>query len=161
MKHIKLPHAATFAGVIVLVLTLVGQRVFLKESFPDQPLKIVLEKNISLESIVANDDAVVAKLKKGDTVRFLGVVEGSHYYPYGLLMQTQDGERGLLPAADMGFPMMMTNKKDSLPVTVKSLFREKSKTKGDKGTLKYNIVKANGEKAAVNGLLYVRFCRTA
>lgn len=150
MKINKFPHAATIVGVVVLVLTLIGQRVFLKKSFPDQPLKIVLEKNISLESIVANDDAVVAKLKKGDTVRFLGVVEGSHYYPYGLLVQTQDGERGLLPAADMGFPMMMTNKKDSLPVTVKSLFREKTKVKGSKGTLKYNIVKANGEKDAVN-----------
>ena len=66
MKIDKFPHVATIVGVIVLGLTLIGQRVFLKKSFPDQPLKIVLEKNISLESIVANDDAVVAKLKKGD-----------------------------------------------------------------------------------------------
>lgn len=150
MKHIKLPHAATLVGIIVLVLTLVGQRVFLKKSFPDEPLRIVLEKNITLESIIANDDEAVAKLKKGDTVRFLGVIEGSYFYPCGLLVETKDGERGLLPAADMGFTMMQTDGKDSLPVTVKSIFREKSKRKGDKGILYYNIVTASGEKKKVH-----------
>ena len=149
MKHIKLPHASTLVGIIVLIATLIGQRVFLKKSFPDKPLQIVLEKNIALESIISDDDEVVAKLSKGDTVRFLGVFEAAFGKPYGLIVQTKDGERGLLPAADMGFPMMLTNKKDSLPVTVKSLFREKTNKKGDKGVLCYNIVTASGEKKKV------------
>lgn len=148
MDNIKLPHAATIAGIVVLAVILVGQRVFLKKSFPEQPMKIVLDRNIPLLSLITGDDENVAKLRKGDTVSYLGVVEGAHNRPYGLLVQTKEGERGLLAAAEMGFPMLLTDKKDSLPVTVKSVFREKAK-KGDKGTLYYNIVTAAGEKKKV------------
>ena len=150
MNNIKLPHAATIAGIIVLVVTLIGQRICLKKSFPEQPMKIVLDRNVPMLSLIAGDDEIVAKLRKGDTVQFLGVVEGNYHHPYGLLVQTPEGERGLLAAAEMGYPMMLTSKKDSLPVTVKSLFREKSKKKGDKGTLYYNIVTAGGEKKKVH-----------
>lgn len=149
MNHIKLPHAATIAGIIVLSAILVGQRLCLKKSFPEQPMKIALDRNVPMISLIAGDDEIVAKLRKGDTVLFLGVVEGNYHRPYGLLVQTKEGERGLLAAAEMGFPMMLKNKKDSVPVTVKSLFREKGK-KGDKGTLYYNIVTADGEKMKVN-----------
>ena len=150
MNHFKLPSAATIIGLIVLSVTFIGQRVLVKRNFPEKPMQIVLDRNVPLVSLIAGYDETVGKLRKGDTVDYLGVVAGNHHHPYGLLVQTRDGERGLLAAAEMGFPMMMENGSDSLPVQIKNLFREKGKNKGAKGTLYYNIVTASGEKKKVN-----------
>jgi len=149
MEHIKLPHAATITGIVILAFILIGQRFLVKKEFPQEPMKIVLDRNIPLVSLIAGDDETIAKLHKGDTVEYLGVVSGMRQYPYGLLVQTKDGERGLLSAAEMKFPMLLTDKQDSVPVTVRNLFREKSKQKGQSGTLYYNIVTGSGEKKKV------------
>ncbi len=100
MNHFKLPSAATIIGLIVLSVTFIGQRVLVKRNFPEKPMQIVLDRNVPLVSLIAGDDETVGKLRKGDTVDYLGVVAGNHHHPYGLLVQTRDGERGLLAAAE-------------------------------------------------------------
>ena len=150
MKRFKLPQAATIAGIVVLSVIFIGQRILLNKSFSDKPIRIVVDRNVPLVSMIAGDEETIGKIKKGDTVDYLGVVAGTRHHPYGLLVQTKEGERGLLAAAEMGFPMMMENGSDSQPVQVKSLFRDKGKNKGAKGTLYYNIVNARGEKKKVH-----------
>ena len=113
-------------------------------------MQIKLEKNIPLLSIVTGDKESVATLHKGDSVRFLGVVEGTYSYPYGLLVETSAGERGLLAAAELGYPMYYKINKDSaVAVKVKSMGLEK-KGKSRIGHWFYNVVTDNGKKEKVD-----------
>ena len=59
MKRFKLPQAATIAGIVVLSVIFIGQRILLNKSFPDKPMKIVVDRNVPLVSMIAGDDETI------------------------------------------------------------------------------------------------------
>jgi len=152
MKPFKLPHAATIVGLVVLGGILLTQRLTMKTQFVEHPMQLVLDRNIVMTRTTSCDD-VIAKLRKGDTVSYLGAIEATYQHPTGLLVQTKDGLRGMLSTVELGFPMMLADTKDSLPimVTVKGgIVKEKNKYNPKRPFLKYNIVKEDGKKEQVD-----------
>ncbi len=140
-NHVPLPEKKTLVGIAVLFAILIVQALIVKTHFPKNPKEITLEHNIALLSPLQSDNKI-AQVHKGDKVQFLGVVAGDGTIPYGLLVQTKEGERGLLAAADMDFPMVLKDDDNASPVKVQSMVREKN-------ILYYHIVTASGEKQKV------------
>lgn len=140
---IKLPHWGTIIGIVVLVGILLGDGLLKKENFPEDPMKFVLDRKITLRE-VANSDESIAQLRKGDTLYYYGVYEAAYQRPCGLIVETQQGERGLLSAIEMDYPLVCKGDKDTSRVTVKSI------EKHEKSDTKCHIVNSSGEKRTVN-----------
>ena len=152
MKPFKLPHVATIIGLVVLGGILITQRVTMKTRFISQPLTLTLDRNIALTR-VSNCEEVIMRLKKGDQVSYLGVVEASYRRPTGLLVQTADGLRGMISTVDLEYPLMMDDRHDSVPdmVTVRGgVISEKNKHNPKFPLLSYNVIHEDGKKEKVD-----------
>lgn len=113
---IKLPHLSTIIGLVVLIGMLVINRVTMKTSYPQHPQILTLDRSIML--MEANEYVPIKTLKKGETVSYLGILKGDWTRPASLLVETNDGDRGLLSTVDLGCPQYMTEMKDSNLVEV-------------------------------------------
>jgi len=67
-----------------------------------------LNRNVPL-TVANNSETPIAQLHKGETVNYLGVVAGDSRRSCGLLVQTKNGERGLISAVAMGYSMFFTD----------------------------------------------------
>ncbi|MBO4453804.1 MAG: hypothetical protein J5761_01980 [Paludibacteraceae bacterium] len=139
----KLPHWSTIIGLVVLIAMLVGDRIFTIESFSEAPMKIVMDRNIALRE-VANSDNIIAQLRKGDTLLYFGVYEAGYQRPCGPIVQTQNGERGLLSAIEMGYPLVRTGSKDTTRLTVIKIEKQ------EKSDTKCTIINGEGKEQSVN-----------
>ena len=116
-KSFRLPHWSTLIGLIVLIGILVGDRMMMKRSYPDEPVTLTLEKNMPLLDVTYHAEQI-GQVRKGETVQYLGVMEGGGDRPCGLLVQKTTGERGLISSLEMGYPLFVKNKKDSTHIRI-------------------------------------------
>ena len=114
----RLPHWSTIIGLVVLLGILIGDRIVSKTSFPDNPVRLVLDRNIAMQRVTSGEKGVIAQLRQGEMVKYLGVIEGGGTRPCGIIVETEAGERGLLSAMDMGYPLFRDN--DSSRITILS-----------------------------------------
>ena len=101
--HFKLPNWKTILGLVVLGGILIFNQVVMVRHFPKNPKELVLDRNIALLE-ATNSQTPIAQLRKGDKVKYLGVVKAESKCPCGLVVETANGERGLLSTVDMGYP---------------------------------------------------------
>lgn len=140
--HFKLPNWKTILGLVVLGGILIFNQVVMVRHFPKNSKELVLDRNIALLE-ATNSQTPIAQLRKGDKVKYLGVVKAESKCPCGLVVETANGERGLLSTVDMGYPQMLADSEDKTCITIKRVFWEKNHPE-------YEIIKANGEKETVD-----------
>ncbi len=124
-KGFKLPPRKTIINIVLLTFILVFNRLSVVRNFPDDAMPFVLERDITLVS--ANDgERSIASLHKGETVKYLGVIDGNEYCPCGLVVETSSGERGLLSSLRLGYPLYFTEADhDTCRVYVQRQFTDK------------------------------------
>lgn len=130
----KLPHFSTLLGIVMLVGICVGMQVTMRRSFPEHPKTMVLDRPLVLHTILTQE--TIKQLRAGEEVRFLGIMEGEWNAPTSYLVETQDGQRGLLYCMEMGYQQVETGDEGGL-VTIKSW---------DKKKHRMTVVRANGEE---------------
>lgn len=146
LKLLRLPVMSTMIGVIVLCGILIVDQMMLQRHFPEHPMQIVIDRNTPLLSTHFKGE-VIGQVHEGDTVSFLGVLEGGGARPAGLLVEKRSGERGIVSALDLGYPMRIRNDKDSMGVvTVLSVDKKLSES----NILRCRVRGENGREKEIN-----------
>ncbi len=134
----KLPATATLVGIIMLSGILICEHLTMRRSFPDNPKTMELPKALPLKTIIGQE--TIKNLRSGEKVLFLGIEGANWHHPTSYLVQTQDGQRGLLYCMDFGYQMVETGSNGGL-VTIK---------KWDKKDSKMKVIRAYGEEKDVD-----------
>lgn len=141
----KLPHWPIIVGLVILAGTLVFNRAIQKNEPPKEPIQFRMDRPMPL---IAADESgkEISKIAKGETLTFLGVTPANEANPVGIMVERENGERGILSTLLLGFPFVREDGKDSAEVYVK----KKAKSKG-----RYVFVDAN-KKEHEGSLSYIR-----
>lgn len=120
----QLPEIPVILGIVTLTGIFITQRILMDSRLPENPIQLVLDRDITMYSSKGIDSTIV-KLHKGDTVSYLGVDNGGANRPVSFFVQTRNGLRGMLSTYDLGYTMLRKNKPDTMQVTVLGMKKEK------------------------------------
>lgn len=123
----RLPGFSVIIGILTFVGILITHKTVQNDRLPEHPTQMVLNRDITMVSFRGIDSTIV-RLHKGDTVSYLGMTDGGVRVPVSLVVQSHEGLRGLLPAVELGYPMLRKNSKDTMTVTVLGRSKEKGET---------------------------------
>lgn len=136
------------AIVIVFPLTLT-QIINPKEKLPSDLAFNIMHKT----SLWIDEAGVEIPLKRGEKVKVLGFVEGSHFYPHQVWVETEGGNRGFVNAENLDDKMIIYPKisliKDSSDVAVRYSGQTVKVVGWEKSFSTYNVVLPDGANAKV------------
>lgn len=109
---IRLIPVPLYIGIIICAFVYIGTPM----QFPDDPIQITLDKDITLSTAPAKEEGTYL-IRKGETVSYLGFEKASTMTnAVRAYVQTKDGVRGYFDAFELGFPVIDTKSRDTLTV---------------------------------------------
>lgn len=122
----RLPHLWVMICLVLLIIPLIFNRAFLNttppEYVPNDSTKnqaIMFRLGNSFPLLTADKTGnVISKTTKGETLIFLGVTKANKKVPVGIMVQRENGERGIISTMSLGFPFLRASD-DSTEVYIK------------------------------------------
>lgn len=130
-------------GVVVISAVVVVSIVPTLLSGADPYVVYVADKKLMIESEVMDDVKVKTTVRKGEELKVLGYIAGSHYFQPSLWVETASGVRGKLSVVQLGVPIMAWNSRTEAMESVQVM-------KTDEEEWKYFCRFADGEVEEMN-----------
>lgn len=110
----RLPHLWIMICIVLLIIPLIFNRAFLSTTPPQydpndstKNQAILFRLGNSMPLLTADKTGkVISKTTKAETLVFLGVTKANEKVPVGILVQRENGERGVISAMSLGLPFL-------------------------------------------------------